>query len=108
METQATSGDCSNALGKRLRGFRNGMDGTPNAANIAFDDACSASKSRLVVGIIAAITGAAGVGTLYFAYRSESKAAEKQTSIGRRTRRQLTVTPVVSPSGGGATVRFDW
>lgn len=27
---------------------------------------------------------------------------------GRRKRRELTITPVVSPEGGGATLRYDW
>jgi hypothetical protein len=33
---------------------------------------------------------------------------EKSTAMGKRKRRELTVTPVISPEGGGATVRFDW
>lgn len=97
----ASSGDCDTMQGKTLRAVDN-----PN--NRAFDDACNANSRRNIAMVIGIAGGVIGLGTLYFAYRSDDKPKEKQTSIGRRTRRQLTVTPVLSPSGGGATVRFDW
>ena len=72
-------------------------------------DACSTSKKRFVAGAIGIASGVLAAGVLYFAYRSDGhSSSEKQSSIGRRNRRQLTVTPVISPSGGGASVRFDW
>jgi hypothetical protein len=57
-------------------------------------------------GIGAAVL--AGV-SVYAFYRSAS-AKERPVAGGRstRARRELTVTPVVSATGGGATVRFDW
>ena len=105
MERLATSGDCDSALGKELRDGTNAM--MPN--NQKFDDACVASKKRFVAGAIGIASGVLAAGVLFFAYRSDGhSSSEKQSSIGRRNRRQLTVTPVISPSGGGASVRFDW
>jgi hypothetical protein len=105
-EVQATSNDCDNALGKELR---NGPNASTVEANKAFDAACSTSKKRFIAGAIGIASGVLAAGVLYFAYRSDGhSSSEKQSSIGRRNRRQLTVTPVISPSGGGASVRFDW
>jgi PEGA domain len=98
MQAESTnSNDCDD---KALRSF-------DDPANRAFDKACDANRTRFIVGAVGVATGVLAVGALYFAYRGESKSAETQ-ALGRRTRRQLTVTPVISPTGGGATVRFDW
>jgi hypothetical protein len=79
-----------------------------HVANQAFDEACKANKRRVIFGTVGAATGVLAVGALVFAYRSEGKSMEKPTAMGKRKRRELTVTPVISPEGGGATVRFDW
>ncbi|HWO23240.1 MAG TPA: PEGA domain-containing protein [Kofleriaceae bacterium] len=103
MEVNASSGDCDSTVGKDLRTSAN----LANSANRAFDDACRANTRRFVVGAVGVASGVLALGALYFAYRSDGKSTEAQ-AMGRRTRRQLTVTPVISPTGGGATVRFDW
>lgn len=106
VEQEATSSDCDTALGKELR--ETSMFATTNDANVAFNKACTTSKRRLYAGVVGIASGVLAAGVLYFAYRSDGQASEKQSSIGKRNRRQLTVTPVISPSGGGASVRFDW
>ena len=54
----------------------------------------------------AAVFAAIGAWQGYF---STDKVEEKQAGVvGKRKRREFTVTPVVSPDGGGATLRFDW
>jgi hypothetical protein len=104
MEQEATSGDCDSSLGNELR---TGMF-SDREANVAFDKACTTGKRRFYAEIVGVAAGVLAAGTLYFAYRSDGHASEKQSSIGKRNRRQLVVTPVISPSGGGASVRFDW
>jgi hypothetical protein len=79
----------------------------PHEANRAFDKACGANQRRMYVGALGIASGVLAAGALYFAYRGEGQTTETQ-AMGRRTRRLLMVTPVISPSGGGATVRFDW
>jgi hypothetical protein len=97
-EVSTSSSDCGR------KDLRSGS----NPANKAFDKACDANRKRFIVGGIGIATSVLAIGALYFAYRSDGQASEKQSAIGKRSRRQLIVTPVISPSGGGATVRFDW
>jgi hypothetical protein len=76
--------------------------------NVALDKACTANKRRFIAGAVGIASGVLAAGALYFAYRSDGKPMEKATAMGRRKRRDFTVTPVIGPGGGGATVRFDW
>ncbi len=80
----------------------------PRTENQAFDKACTANKRRFVAGAVGITTGVLAATALLFAYRSEGRTMEKQATMGKRKRRELTVTPVIGPDGGGATVRFDW
>ncbi len=80
----------------------------PDPGNRALDEACKANKRRFIAGAVGIASGVLAAGALYFAYRSEGRTMEKSTAMGKRKRRELTVTPVISPEGGGATVRFDW
>jgi hypothetical protein len=75
--------------------------------NVLYDKACNANTQRWITGPIAIASGVAAVGLLYFAFRDTGAPKERQAGAVRK-RRQLTVTPVISPSGGSATVRFDW
>lgn len=104
VQRDATSGDCGSSLGSDLR---TGMH-KDDPANVLFDKACAASKRRFIVGAVGIATGVLAAGALVFAYWSDGHSSEQQATAGRRSRRQLTVTPVISPSGGGASVRFDW
>jgi hypothetical protein len=52
-------------------------------------------------------------GVSVFAFLKSSGSKERPVTSGRsarsaKPRRELTVTPVVSPQGGGAALRFDW
>jgi hypothetical protein len=69
-------------------------------------DARTWLTASYVTGIAAAVVG--GI-TVYAFYKSSSR-KERPVAGGRSTkaRRELTVTPVVSAQGGGATLRFDW
>jgi hypothetical protein len=98
MPVSAASASCSNS---ELRSI-------DSPGNIALDEACKANKRRFIVGAVGIASGVLAAGALYFAYRSEGRVMEKSTAMGKRKRRELTVTPVISPEGGGATVRFDW
>lgn len=56
--------------------------------------------------------GALGLGiwATYKGFVARREGTEQPATVGRSTRkhRTLTVTPIVSPDGAGATVRFDW
>jgi hypothetical protein len=60
--------------------------------------------------IVGGVLGAAVIGSFYMAYLhdSGSEPEAKTASGGRRKRRELAITPIVTPQGGGATLRFDW
>jgi hypothetical protein len=49
------------------------------------------------------------LGSFFMAFVHDSSGTETRAAAsGRRKRRELAITPVVSPDGGGATLRFDW
>jgi len=72
--------------------------------------ACSHYDKYLLGIVVSSVLGAAVVGSFYMAYLRDSGSSEsaKTASQGHRKRRELVVTPVVTPDGGGATLRFDW
>jgi len=52
---------------------------------------------------------AAMVGSFYMAFIRDRDHTETRTANGgHKKRRELAVTPVITPDGGGATLRFDW
>jgi hypothetical protein len=63
---------------------------------------------------VGGITMGVGLGVAAFGIvkivTSSSKSTEHQAARGHRVRKERTfvVTPVVSPQGGGATLRLDW
>jgi hypothetical protein len=97
-------GDCDSGDGKAARKVKTGPG---SDLNVLYDKACNANTQRWITGPIAIASGVAAVGLLYFAFRDTGAPKERQAGAVRK-RRQLTVTPVISPSGGSATVRFDW
>lgn len=61
-----------------------------------------------MAGVVGVATVFTVIGT-WKGYFSKSGEQEQQAGVvGKRKRRELTVTPVISPDGGGATLRFDW
>jgi hypothetical protein len=64
---------------------------------------------RHVIGVVASsVLGAAAIGSFVMAYVRDGGRSETATARGKRKRREFAVTPVVTPGGGGATLRFDW
>lgn len=78
--------------------------------NAAFDSACSYHKQNVIGWVVSGVLGAAVVGSFVMAYvRNHDDDETVQTAAGgRRKRREFAVTPIVTPDGGGATLRFDW
>lgn len=75
-----------------------------------FKDACKDHNRWKVSVIVGSVLGAAAIGSFYLAYlRDRGSESEPKTSDrGHRKRRELVVTPIVTPQGGGATLQFDW
>lgn len=82
----------------------------PDEERIANNERGRRGHTITIVGAGVAVLGTA-VGAFTF-YKGFVASNEKKPvgTAGRSTRprRTLTVTPVVAPSGGGATLRFDW
>jgi PEGA domain-containing protein len=75
----------------------------------AFNAACSNFKYVKIGWVVTGVLGAATIGSFIMAYlRDSSPQTEKVTDRGHRKHRQLVVTPIATPQGGGATLRFDW
>jgi hypothetical protein len=66
----------------------------------------------LTIGTAVAAVAMTGLAVVSFYKGSSGSSAKDQRRLatGRSTkpRRELTVTPVISAVGGGATLRFDW
>lgn len=74
-----------------------------------FNDACNNLKYQKIGWVVSGALGAAVIASFYMAYIRDSGGSESnKTAAGHRKRRALVVTPVVTPDGGGATLRFDW
>jgi len=88
--------------------FRKANMGDPDLKR--FDAACSNFKYQKVGWVVTGVLGAATIGSFIMAYLrdSSSSPSEKVTDRGHRKHRQLVVTPIAAPDGGGATLRFDW
>lgn len=101
------SGQCTN--NPKVDAFRamSGSDKDPNLKR--FDDACNNFKYVKIGWVVTGVLGAATIGSFVMAYlRDSSPPSEKVTDRGHRKHRQLVVTPIATPDGGGATLRFDW
>jgi hypothetical protein len=77
-----------------------------------FSNACSAWNLQLVGWGGITLVGLTMIGSFVMAFVHEETpdvpADTKAARAGHRKRRELAVTPVISPDGGGATLRFDW
>jgi hypothetical protein len=75
----------------------------------AFKDACNNYKYQKIGWVVTGVAGAAAIGSFIMAYvRGSGSESETKTARGGRKHRELVVTPIVTPQGGGATLRFDW
>lgn len=84
--------------------------GDSGVTDAAFKSACSHHNNWKIGVILSSVVGAAVIGSFYMAYLRDSGQSEtsRTASGGHRKRRELAVTPIVTPDGGGATLRFDW
>jgi hypothetical protein len=74
-----------------------------------FTNACDWHDRQIIGWVVTGVVGAAAVGAFYMAFMRDRDHTESRTaSGGHRKRRELAITPVVTPDGGGATLRFDW
>jgi hypothetical protein len=77
-----------------------------------FKSACDAFKLQKIGWAATGVVSVAVIGTFIMAFVRDSGASsgtEAKASTGsHRKRRELAITPVVSPDGAGATLRFDW
>ena len=86
----------------------------PTVFNTADDEkllnsACDWHQRQIIGIVVSSVLGAAVIGSFYMAYLRDRGGSEpNKTAGGHRKRRELVVTPVVTPDGGGATLRFDW
>jgi hypothetical protein len=71
--------------------------------------ACKWHDRQVAGWVVSGVVGAAVVGSFYMAFLRDRDHAETRTASGvRRKRRELAITPIVTPDGGGATLRLDW
>lgn len=74
-----------------------------------FQKACTFYRHYTVGWIASAVVGAAVVGSFYMAFLRDRDHTETKTANGgHKKRRELAITPIVTPDGGGATLRLDW
>jgi hypothetical protein len=94
-------GDCGNG---RFVGMN------PGGTQSKFDDACSARSTMKWLVPVTAGLAAIGAGALIYVMVSKDGTEERPAGVtGRRVKRKnFVVTPVVTPDGTGATLRFDW
>ncbi|HEU4728341.1 MAG TPA: PEGA domain-containing protein [Kofleriaceae bacterium] len=74
-----------------------------------FKDACSNYDLQRVGWVASGVVGVAMVGAFYMAFFRDREHSDAQSARGgHRKRRELAITPIVTPGGGGATLRLDW
>jgi len=72
-------------------------------------NACDWHGRQVVGWVVTGVAGAAALGAFYMAFIRDRDHTETRTASGaHRKRRELAITPIVTPEGGGATLRFDW
>lgn len=73
-----------------------------------FKAACSAYRNTWIAGGVIGVGAIVGFGSLFYVLTRDSSTTER--SAGRRTKRRpnIAITPIVSPTVGGATFRIDW
>jgi len=79
------------------------------ADNTSLKDACSWHDRQVLGWVVTGVAGAAALGSFFLAYVRDGDHTEaRSASGGHRKRRELAITPILTPGGGGATVRLDW
>lgn len=94
-------------------GNRNGCE-TSSLSDVARVEELNGQAGRwsTTTKVMGGIVGISVGGVILGAWRGYfSKTGEEKREagvVGKRKRREFTVTPVIAPGGGGATLRFDW
>jgi hypothetical protein len=71
--------------------------------------ACDHNDKNKIGFVVSSVLGAAVVGSFFMAFVRHSGDSERKSATGRhRKRREIAITPIVTPDGGGATLRVDW
>ncbi|HEX4421497.1 MAG TPA: PEGA domain-containing protein [Kofleriaceae bacterium] len=74
-----------------------------------FKAACSNLHNQKIGWVVTGVMSVAVVGSFVMAYVLDRHSTETQSASGpHKKRREIAVTPIVSPDGGGATLRIDW
>jgi hypothetical protein len=74
-----------------------------------FKDACSNYNLQRVGWVVSSVVGVAVVGSFFMAFIRDRNHTETRAASGaHKKRRELAITPIVTPDGGGATLRIDW
>ena len=94
------------ANAKAPPGGNNGQCGSGQMSNL--NSACNWYTAHVVGWVVSGVLGAAVVGSFVMAYIRDSGESDKSAARGHHKRREVAITPVVTPEGGGATLRFDW
>ncbi|MEJ7601514.1 MAG: PEGA domain-containing protein [Kofleriaceae bacterium] len=103
----------------KLKDFRDQTHVEPPSTtcidNVAGSDACDNGKkasTRTWIGGGVAVGGVviATIGLLKaYVFNNSSESSSPTSTVGRqRKKRQIAITPIVAPDGGGATFRLDW
>jgi hypothetical protein len=76
-----------------------------------YEKACNAYDTQKILIPITIAAGAIGIGTLiYIAVTGDdsSESATKTTGLRKKKKPAIAITPIVSPTAGGATFRIDF
>jgi hypothetical protein len=75
-----------------------------------YEDACGHTRNMWIAGSAAGVAGVVAAVSFYMGFvRSDGGESNSTSSVTRKHRKQrFAVTPIVSPDGGGATIRLDF
>lgn len=90
---------------------RKSGDGSVTFNQAELDSSCKYYRWQKYGGIATGLFGVAMIGTFVMAFVVHDSGSEGKPVArngGRKKKRELAITPVVTPDGGGATLQFDW
>jgi hypothetical protein len=107
------------AIGYTIYQWRKAVDAAPASTSdadcngtindAALKRACDHNEKNKIGFVVSSVLGAAVVGSFFMAFVRHSGDRETKSATGRhRKRREIAITPIVTPDGGGATLRVDW
>jgi hypothetical protein len=107
------------AIGYTIYQWRKAVDAAPASTSdadcngtindAALKRACDHNEKNKIGFVVSSVLGAAVVGSFFMAFVRHSGDGESRSASGRhRKRREIAITPIVTPDGGGATLRVDW